>query len=133
MHLFPCPSCQDPITISPKHAGNDISCPHCEASVTLPKLGDIRSLPLAGDTAEAEQATAMAENVSGNFLGTALLGLLCMAALLAAGFCGIRWYLIEVEMTTQAHIEEVNTLYAEADAARLIREYQDMELSLIHI
>ena len=46
-HLLPCEQCGQAITVSVSMAGRAVACPHCGASVTAPKMGLIRQLPLA--------------------------------------------------------------------------------------
>ncbi len=59
--------------------------------------------------------------------GFLVLGLIATASLLVAGFCGIRWVLIDVPNTTQEHIASMREQYRELSAAELIREYEQMD------
>ena len=133
MHLLPCPSCQDSISITPTQAGSEIACPSCQATVTVPRLGDIRSLPRVDDLPPPTVAGPAAENTFLRQLGTGFFGLVAVAALLIAGFCAVRWHLVEVTMTTPQHIELLKKEYAAADAAQMIREYEDMEKNSIDL
>ncbi len=126
MHLLPCPHCQASIVVSPSQAGDETTCPECQASVAIPKLGDIRQLPLA-DEEPTVQATAQGEPSSWHSAAFLVLGLIATASLLIAGFCGIRWSLIEVPGTTEEHIATYRQEYAALTAAELIREYEQME------
>ena len=56
-----------------------------------------------------------------------VLGLIATACLLVAGFCGIRWSLIDVSGTTEQHIANYREQYKGLTAAELIREYEQME------
>lgn len=60
-------------------------------------------------------------------MGFLVLGLIATAALVIAVFCGIRWGLIEVPMTTQGHLAELSKAYQEIPPAQLIREFEQME------
>jgi hypothetical protein len=53
--------------------------------------------------------------------------MIAIASLLVAGFCGIRWVLIDVPNTTQEHIASMREQYRELSAAELIREYEQMD------
>ena len=59
--------------------------------------------------------------------GFLVLGLIATASLLVAGFCGIRWVLIDVPNTTEEHIATYREEYRELSAAELIREYEQMD------
>ncbi len=126
MHLLPCPHCEAPIAVSPSQAGDDTTCPSCQSAVVIPKLGQLRQLPTAGDASEGD----VAEKLESSFFSQGVfitLGLIATACLLIAGFCGIRWALIDVPVTTESHIEALREEYDKLSAARLIREYEDME------
>jgi hypothetical protein len=56
-----------------------------------------------------------------------VLGLIATACLLVAGFCGIRWSLIDVPLNTEQHIATYREQYKGLTAAELIREYEQME------
>lgn len=129
MHLLPCPSCQASISVSPSQAGDETTCPKCQSSVVIPKLGQIRQLPLAEDGPSGGQTVAKGEmeTSSGRRAGFVVLSLIGTASLLAAGFCGIRWSLIDVPSSTEQHIARYREEYAKLSAAELVREYEDME------
>ncbi len=63
----------------------------------------------------------------GRRIGFVVLSLISVASLVIAGFCGIRWALLDAPMTTEKHLAELQEAYEDLDAARLIREYEDME------
>ena len=129
MHLLPCPSCQNDLSVSPSQAGDETICPKCQSTVTIPKLGDLRQLPLAEQDPIARPAGGQhqLETSSGRRAGFVVLGLIATASLIVAAFCGIRWSLIEVEATTETHIAMYRDEYKNLTAAELIREYEQME------
>ena len=53
--------------------------------------------------------------------------LLATASLLVAGFCTIRWALVDASMNTAGHIAEYERAYETASPAALIREFEEME------
>ena len=59
--------------------------------------------------------------------GFLVLGLIATASLLVAGFCGIRWVLIDVPNTTEEHLTTLRAQYRELSAAELVREYEQMD------
>jgi hypothetical protein len=59
--------------------------------------------------------------------GFLVLGLIGTASLVVAGFCGIRWVLIDVPNTTEEHIATITEQYGTLSAAELIREYEQMD------
>jgi hypothetical protein len=92
-------------------------------------LGQLRRLPLA-EEAPAADPKSPPEQIESSLLrraGFVCLGLVATASLLVAGFCGIRWGLVEVPSTTEQHIARYRAEYAKLTAAELIREYEDME------
>lgn len=129
MHLLPCPNCQTPIPVSPSQAGNRMSCPSCQSDVDIPKLGELRRLSLAEEPSSSPGAAGADKTDRSIARGTGflVLGLIATASLLIAGFCGIRWVLIDVPTTTEGHIAEVREQYRDLTAAQLIREYEQME------
>lgn len=125
MYLLPCPSCQTSITVSPSQAGDTTTCPACQSAIDIPKLGQLRQLDRAEQTPSA--TVGPREVSTGRQIGFMVLGLVAIASLLAAGFCGIRWALIEVPTTTDEHVAELREAYHTLSAAELIREYESME------
>jgi hypothetical protein len=94
--------------------------------VAIPNLGQLRQLPLAERDSSVDPAVPV-ETSSWRRAGFLVLGLVAVASLVIAGFCGIRWSLVEVPFTTESHIAEVRKQYRETSAAQLIREYEQME------
>jgi hypothetical protein len=129
MHLLPCPHCHAAIAVSPTQAGETMACPQCQGAVPVPKLGQLRQLPLAEGTAVDRPSTseAVGERNRISQVGFALAGLVATVSLLVAGFCGIRWALTEVSSTTEQHIASERADFGDLTAAELIRVYEDME------
>ncbi|MCG8649939.1 MAG: hypothetical protein MI861_08900 [Pirellulales bacterium] len=129
MHLLPCPTCQASITVSPSQAGDQLNCPSCQSAVDIPKLGQLRQLPRAeadrgAQTADRQPRVA---NSSGRQATFAVFGVIATISLFIAGFCAIRWYLVDVPMTTERHIAKFKEEYKKLKPAELIREYEQME------
>lgn len=128
MYLISCPHCSSSIPVSPSQAGDDIRCGHCGENVPIPKLGVLRQLPRAtDDSAEPSGATKPAKTTGGTSFGFVATALVATASLLVAGFCTVRWALVDVPMNTTAHIAEYEEAYQTASPAALIREFQEME------
>lgn len=128
MHLLPCPSCESSIEVAPSQAGNQITCPSCGASVPIPKLGQLRQLPRAEQSDQVRDTGAAREaGGGGGSIAFGLLGLIATASLLIAGFCAVRWVLMEVPTDTESHIAELQAAYKDLKPAELIREYEQME------
>ena len=126
MHLLPCPECETEIPVAPSQAGDSTTCPQCQADVEIPKLGDLRKLP-SEELHESPQSASKPEVSGGLRAGFLLLAVIALGSFLIAGYCGIRWSLIEVSGSTDDHIVRMREEYATVPAARLIREYEQME------
>ena len=141
MHLLPCPHCQTPFHVSPSQAGETVNCPACHAEVPIPKLGEIRQLPRAEESAARDRKVGGA--ASGGSLGSegslgrkitfGIAGIAATVSLLVASYCGIRWALVEVPSTTEDHIATVREELSKRTAAELIREYEDMDNRIIDL
>jgi hypothetical protein len=127
MYLLPCPHCQEPIEVAPSHAGDDATCTACSATVPIPKLGELRQLPRADEASSGDVAPGSVADSSGQQIGAAILGMIALVGILIGGYTAIRWFLIETPTTTQEHIDELTVAYNEANAAVLIREFENME------
>ncbi|MFK8114451.1 MAG: hypothetical protein AB8B91_19770 [Rubripirellula sp.] len=126
MHQLPCPSCQAPIPVSPSQAGDRTTCPKCSAEVDIPKLGELRQLPVE-DSQTANPESRQAAGGGGKGFIFLALGMIGVVSLLMAGYCGIRWVLIDVPATSEIHIADYKERYENLTAAELVREYEDME------
>jgi len=130
MHLLPCPHCDAKLSVAPSQAGDNMPCPECGQSVAIPSLGQIRQLPQAEQEASSTQSSGSATQSDVSAIrraGFLLFGLIAIGSLMIAAYSGIRWYLIDVPATTEEHIAMIREEYAEAPAAQLIREFEDME------
>ena len=47
IHLMPCPKCDHSLEVETTQAGQEVTCPSCQASIRSGSMRDIRSLPLA--------------------------------------------------------------------------------------
>ncbi len=127
MYLLPCPHCQESIKVAPSHAGDDATCTACGATVPIPKLGELRQLPRVNDSTPSDDAAGSASDSFGRQIGAAILGMIALVGILIGGYTAIRWFLIETPDTTQMHLQELAAAYKEANAAVLIREFENME------
>lgn len=129
MYLLTCSQCQASVPVSPAQAGDEISCPACAQAVRVPKLGELRQLPLADQSATAADAAdvAVATSSAGTNTGFVIFGLIATISLLIASFCGIRWALVKVPTNTTEHIDQLREAYKVAAPAELIREWESME------
>ena len=135
MHLLPCPHCQASLNVSNTEAGGSTVCPSCQGTVPIPKLGVLRTLPVAETEPEPDpRVRGEAAERSPLFqVGYGLAGLIAGASLLIAGFSGIRWALSEVPPTTNQHVATMRQELSERTAAELIREYERMEKQSIDL
>jgi hypothetical protein len=127
MHLLPCPSCKTDIPVSPSQAGNQTSCSNCSASVEIPNLGQLRSLPQADSAVQPAQDQLRPETSAVRSFAFGSVALIAALCLLVGGYCGIRWLLTDVSLTTEQHIEGLRTEFATMEPAGLIRAYEEME------
>lgn len=127
MYLLPCPRCDASVPITTSQAGGVADCPACHAQVEVPTLGKVRQLPMSESGIASAQKREAATSSGGGSISFLVLGLIATAALVIAGFCGIRWFLIDVPMTTETHIAEYEKAYRGLEPARLVREYEQME------
>lgn len=127
MYLLPCSHCDASVPITTSQAGGAADCPACHAQVEVPTLGKVRQLPMSESGIASEQKRQAAASSGGGSIGFLVLGMIATAALVIAGFCGIRWFLIDVPLTTQTHIAEYEKAYQGIEPAKLVREYEQME------
>jgi len=127
MHLIPCPNCDATIPVSPAQAGDQTVCPNCSSSVDIPKLGQLRLLPQAEQPSGDLGNPTIGETSVARNVGFGLFAFVAAGSLLVGGYCGIRWVLTEVPLTTEQHIAELRTEYKRLEPALLIREYEEME------
>ena len=127
MHLLPCPSCKTDIPVSPSQAGNQTSCPNCAVPVEIPNLGRLRTLPQADSAAHSTRNQSGAETSVVRSFAFGTFALVAAVCLMVGGYCGIRWVLTDVSLTTEEHIEGLRMEFAAMEPAGLIRAYEDME------
>ena len=129
-----CPHCDHVFAVTTAKAGGTLSCPQCDQPVVVPKLGRLRELPTVDDDEAANAAKSTSKK--NRDVGTAstdsplpmiVLGFVFTGSLLIAGYCGLRWALTEVALTTEEHLAEYEQSYGEVAPALLIREYETME------
>jgi hypothetical protein len=129
MHLLPCPACQSSIAVYPSQAGDVTKCPSCQETVEIPKLGQLRQLPQSDseDGGKSASLSRQSDSSSASRVAFVVVGVIATASLLIAGFCAIRWALIDVPDSTEGHISRLRETYKALTPAELIREYEQME------
>ncbi len=126
MYLLNCAHCQVPTPVSPAQAGDELVCASCGKPVLVPKLGELKRLPMT-ESPSTKAAPPEEMSSAGRTTGFVIFGGLATLCLLATAFCGIRWALISVPSDTQTHIEEMRQAYKVAASAQLVREWEEME------
>lgn len=132
MYCLPCPQCNANLEVGPSKAGGQVACSQCGHDIAVPKLGQLRQLPVSAGTHDESPAAAVVTSGSGS-VAFVPLAILAAGLLLAAGFCGVRWALTDAPITTQQHVDDVKQVYREVSAAQLVREWEDMEKSGIDL
>jgi hypothetical protein len=126
MYLLPCSQCAQTIAVSVSKAGDVVTCSACGAEVSVPNLGELKRLP-QDDAKASLDASVEAARAGKSPLVFISLGLIATAALLVAAYCGLRWSLIDIPITTESHIADYEREYKTVAPAVLIREYESME------
>lgn len=127
MYQLTCPECQTANSVTPAKAGAEIACTQCDHPIAVPKLGELKQLPLAeGHTAKLRDESEPHGLVGGRSMAFAALGVVALLCFLGATFCAVNWMTIKVPMTTETHLTDLKKLYSVASSARLIREYEDI-------
>lgn len=130
MHLLPCPNCQETVLVSPSQAGDSTHCKSCDASIDIPKLGELRKLPSAAPDLGSDASSKnniRSENSTGRRIASTLLGCIAVMAVISAAYCGFRWASIEPSSSTEEYLATYREQYPIVESAVLIREYEDME------
>lgn len=127
MYLLSCPNCQSKLSVSPAKAGEQLECPDCSVLVDVPNLVALRKLPRSDSSVEGADSSTKASSNPGATIVFAALSAIALAALLMAGYTGIRWAMIDASKNTETFLEQMDGEYNRIDAAVLIREYEDME------
>ena len=110
-YLLPCSHCQASIEITPKFAGQAVSCKACEESVQAPAMREIRQLPLVDEAKTEVRRGARSTSKSWLFSG----GLLLAVVTAAIGF--FLWNYassLQTERTVERDIEFGHKLLDEA-------------------
>ena len=128
MYLISCQNCSSSVSVSPSQAGDNIRCGNCGENVPIPKLGELRKLPRAAEaTSDPDGATKSGESTSGTRIGFVATAMIAVASLLVAGFCTLRWAIIDVPITTESHIAQYAEAYQTASPASIILDFEEME------
>jgi len=126
MHLLPCPTCQNVLSVTPSQAGDKVICGECQTEVSIPKLGILRQLPLAEEASKLPSEETAQRESGGYMIPVGILGAVAVLGFMVAAFAGIRWTLIPYLKTTDQHVADIRADYAVKPTAELIREYEQM-------
>ena len=98
-YAWKCPQCATAIALAAKQAGQDLVCPGCAASLSIPKLGVIKSLPVVGgsEPVTAKPRSGGVPVKSWLFAGGLLLAVLGIVAGSAAQYRANQ-YRVEVDL-----------------------------------
>ena len=91
--LFTCPECGHTFPVKESSAGETLSCPGCQKSITLPTLGMMRDLPIQQELSEApvkSQTVTVLDRRIGVML---LLGAIALVFIILAAVWGYRYYI----------------------------------------
>ena len=132
MPLLPCLHCDQKISVAISQAGSTVTCPGCKQELQIPKLGELRQLAAQAESPDRSMSAnpsrgAVSEPNSGRRMMFAALLAIMGTAAMAGLFCLVRYLVIEVSVTTQTHLEEIEHVYKQVPAAQLVREWQQME------
>ena len=118
-YLFTCPSCQATNGLSPKQAGQELTCTDCNEGFQAPKLGDIRKLPVR-DEGSSKKAK---EKSYSPLQGWLFSGGLTLA--MVAGIAG--WFLndyassLSTDVDIPAEVQRFNDLLDKQPPAEVYR------------
>ena len=91
--LFTCPECGHTFPVKESSAGETLSCPGCQKTITLPTLGTLRELPIQQDLSVApvkgQTVTALDRRVGVMIL----LGAIAFVFIILAAVWGYRYYI----------------------------------------
>lgn len=133
MFQLPCPHCGKILELAASRAGSEIECSACHQLVSVPKLGHLRQRQ-----AEQQQPSsdlrptgaigpAAADTMLWTRLGfVASIGVVAIALGLA-GFCLVRYLVIEVPETTESHLQQIDEFYSQVSAAQLVEQWRQLE------
>lgn len=101
MHLFTC-SCGEPFPVSPAQAGQSVECPHCGQANELPRLGDLKNLPVE-DQAESVKPARWS---AGRGIVFSILCAGLVAGIVSSLVCSYRWLSIPKPPTVAQVIQD---------------------------
>lgn len=110
-YAWKCPQCEADIELSATQAGQQLACPACDASLTLPKLGVIKGLPVVGGV-EAGPTRPRSGSVplkSWLFAGGLLLAVLGIVAGLAAQYRANQYHVpVDLDAVLESEYELID-------------------------
>ena len=56
-YLYPCPNCEHKFELVQKQAGQELLCPSCETTISVPKLGILKQLEPVNSASDSNSAT----------------------------------------------------------------------------
>ena len=116
-HFFPVPA---------KSAGSNAVCPTCGVDVAVPKLGDLRKMPLAETVAPTTRKAGL--GMGGKIVFAGLL-LVAMAAGMTSAFAGFRWQYLPIPYTQEEHIAAEREAMDEFTPLQMIAAWEQIELT----
>lgn len=126
MHLFTC-NCGKSFPVATKQAGQLVKCSACQETVTLPKLRDLKALPLdEASQGESQQKAKASSNWS--FGRGSLFSALMFALLISVGYSAYgsyNWLSTPQQLTTEKMIEGGNEGLEKLEATALFKFWVD--------
>ncbi len=110
-YVFSCPHCDAPTELLATQAGQEMACESCSAAFSAPKLGDIKSLPVAAGQSAGNQA-GRAQTKSGSVIKSWLFA----GGLLLAVAAGIGAFAVQ---------NHAQSIYVEFDLDEAIQSEND--------
>ena len=104
-HLFPCPACGKTFPVESSRAGASVACPHCAAETQLPRMMELKKLPLDEDQKPRKAGGYSAVRGTIFVVGAVLL----LVGLGVAGAVKLRRDQIDTSFTTESDVEWGNT------------------------
>lgn len=92
--LFTCPECGHTFPISESSAGETLSCPGCQKTITAPTLGELRQLPVQPQVVESQVKEKTVSELDRRIGVMIFLGAIALIFIILAAVWGYRYYYI---------------------------------------
>lgn len=123
MYMIQCPE-GHPFPVPAKAAGSVTPCPTCGANQAVPKLGELRKLPLADVGAPVKRKNSLGMGAKIVF---AVLLLTAIATGLTSAFAAFRWQNLPIPFTQAEHIAEESKALEQFTAVQLVGAWEQIE------